>query len=65
VGLRFGSGPAVPKARASASAGRKLAYRPHMPTMWDRGGKCTPRSAESRDVHLALPRRESFLHRGA
>ena len=34
VGSRFGSGPVVPNRRASASAGRKLAYRPHIRGMW-------------------------------
>ena len=31
VGAKFGSGFRVPKMRAGASAGRKLAYRPHIP----------------------------------
>ena len=35
VGSRFGKGFTVPNNRARASAGRKLAYRPHMVMMWD------------------------------
>jgi hypothetical protein len=31
VGARFGSGFTVANSRAMNSAGRKLAYRPHMP----------------------------------
>ena len=34
VGARFGSGFTVPNILAMASAGRKLAYRPHMVMTW-------------------------------
>jgi hypothetical protein len=34
VGARFGSGFTVANKRAMNSAGRKLAYRPHMGKMW-------------------------------
>jgi hypothetical protein len=34
VGSTFGSGFTVLNSRARASAGRKLAYRPHMMAMW-------------------------------
>jgi hypothetical protein len=35
VGSSFGTGPFVSNRRANASAGKKLAYRPHITRIWD------------------------------